>query len=258
MEMNLRSPLIIGHRGAAGEAPENTLASFRLAVEQGCDGVELDVHLTKDGKLAVIHDGTLDRTTTGTGAVADLTAEEIRQADAGSKFHTCFAGEKVPLLEEVFDLLPAEMLINVEIKSGHPALPATLVALLKEKNRQETVVISSFDHKILRTVKDLDPGLRIGLLYAANVVDHCALALSTGTDVYSLHPEQMLIGRADIAQAVASSLQVYPWTADGEGEMLRLIKAGASGIITNFPGRLRSVIAKARQEVEAVDVEAAN
>jgi len=101
------NPLIIGHRGAAGEAPENTLASFLLAVQQGAHAVELDIDLTKDGEIIVIHDDTLDRTTTGKGFISELTLKEIKQYDAGIWYDERFEGEKVPTLEEVFDKLPA-------------------------------------------------------------------------------------------------------------------------------------------------------
>src|SRR5690625_6609337 len=111
-------PLIIAHRGASGNAPENTLAAFQLAVEEGADGIELDVHLSKDGELVVIHDDTLDRTTNGTGRVQDKDLDELKTYDAGSWFDSKFASERIPLLQEVIDILPDDVFLNVEIKNS--------------------------------------------------------------------------------------------------------------------------------------------
>src|SRR5512135_2857797 len=109
-------PLVIAHRGSSAYAPENTLAAFRLAAEQEADAIELDVDLTRDGHVIVMHDATVDRTTDGHGRVADLTLDEIRRIDAGAWKGAAFNGERVPLLEEVFEAVGQRMLINVEIK----------------------------------------------------------------------------------------------------------------------------------------------
>ena len=231
------NPMIIGHRGTAGEAPENTMASFLMAVEQGAHAVELDVCLSKDGELMVIHDDTLDRTTNGEGIVAELTAKEIRQYDAGLWFHERFEGEKVPLLEEVFDRLPSDFLINVELKGGQDRLEERLAELLVRRNRVETVFLSSFHHKKLANMKRLIPEIRVGLGYAANVVDHIAFADLFGPGLFSLHPKHGLIGLNEIGQAVERGTHVYPWTVN-EPEMMRmLLHANVSGLITDFPGR---------------------
>ncbi|MDQ0896529.1 glycerophosphodiester phosphodiesterase family protein [Paenibacillus sp. V4I7] len=141
--------LVIAHRGAKGEAPENTMAAFRLGLEQGCDAIELDIHLSKDGEIVVIHDDTMHRTTDISGKVNELTLAELKQADAGRWFHEKYAGERVPLLEEVFDLVPANIMINVEVKYSYGRkLESALVELMRRKNRIHNVVVSSFDHKV--------------------------------------------------------------------------------------------------------------
>src|SRR5512143_1091036 len=109
-------PLVIAHRGSAAYAPENTLAAFQLAAEQGADAIELDVDLTRDGHMVIMHDATIDRTTDGHGRVGDLTLEELRRVDAGAWKDAAFQGERVPLLEEVFEAVGQRLLINVEIK----------------------------------------------------------------------------------------------------------------------------------------------
>lgn len=240
----MEKTLIIGHRGAAGEAPENTLGSFLLAVEQGAHAIELDIHLSADGEIMVIHDHTIDRTTSGAGAVKDMTVSELQKVDAGVKFPDTYAGERIPTLEEVFDALPAHTLINVEIKSGRHEIEEKLVALMKRKNRMETVFVSSFDHKSLQVLKRLEPEVKIGLLYAVNFADHVKAAASVEEPVYSLHPAHHAIDDEDIRQAIASGLQVYPWTVNQEADMLRLLDCGVSGIITDFPGRLQALVAQ--------------
>lgn len=239
-------PLVIAHRGAAGEAPENTLAAFRLGLEQGCDGFELDIHLTKDGEIVVIHDPTLNRTTNGKGAVAEQTLAEVRQYDAGGWFHESFAGERVPTLEEVFDLAPAELLINVEIKGGiGRGVEEALVGLLRRKSRLDTVVVSSFDYKSLAALKKLEPSVKIGLLYDNRLAYHWKLPAVAGIEVYSLHMSMKRLDREDAEDAKQHGYAVYPWTVNDADKMRLAISYGVDGIITDYPGRLRSLLSEA-------------
>jgi glycerophosphoryl diester phosphodiesterase len=243
--MTVNQTLVIAHRGAKGEAPENTLAAFKLGLEQGCDGIELDIHLSKDGELIVIHDYTLDRTTDKTGSISELTLEQIKQADAGRWFHEKYAGERVPTLEEVFDLVPAEVMINVEIKHRFDRrIEPVLLELMKQKDRMHNVVVSSFHHKSLSYLKQLEPETKIGLLYDLDVVHHAALAATIDVPVYSLHPHYKKINQADVAEAIAQGLQVYHWTINDESHMAHAIADGVSGIITDYPGKLRALLEK--------------
>ncbi|CAG7641013.1 Glycerophosphodiester phosphodiesterase [Paenibacillus solanacearum] len=247
--MATNQPLVIAHRGAKGEAPENTLAAFRLGLEQGCDAIELDIHLSKDGEIIVIHDATMDRTSDMTGTVNKLTLAEIKQADAGKWFDEKYAGEKVPTLEEVFDLVPEHIMINVEIKGSYNRkLELALADLMKRKNRVHNVVISSFDHKCLVFMKLLLPDVRIGLLYDCNIGRHSALAATTGVPVFSLHPNAKRIDKEDVRDAVEQGLQVYAYTINDAAKMEQAIDAGISGIITDFPGRLREILKKGSVE----------
>jgi glycerophosphoryl diester phosphodiesterase len=234
--------LIIGHRGAMKIAPENTLASFRLAVQQGCDGIELDVQLTKDEKLVVCHDASIDRTTDGRGPIIQMTAQEVRRYDAGSWFSPAYSGERIPLLEEVFECVPRDMMLNVEIKNGYgPALENALLALLRRKSAFEQVVVSSFDHGLLQRLKWKEAKVRIGLLFPADYFGNISMrAKSLGVDVYSLHPHYFLLNRTDVRIAAAAGYRIYPYTVDNGAEMRRLLRYGVSGIITNRPRLLRT------------------
>ncbi|EGL15638.1 MULTISPECIES: glycerophosphodiester phosphodiesterase [Paenibacillus] len=237
--MTANKPMIIAHRGAKGMSPENTLGAFKLGLEQGCEGIELDVHLSADGELIVIHDHTLDRTTDRKGAIAEKTLAEIKEADAGSWYSEAYKGEKVPTLAEVFDLVPASVMINIEIKAPGNGMEQKLADFLSERGRIDNVVTSSFDHKSVRRLKLIEPKAKIGLLYANNLLDPTAYARSFDVEVYSLHPHFRAIDAEDVAKAVENGLKVYPYTANEVHDFKELNEKGVSGIITDFPGRLK-------------------
>lgn len=245
MKLAGAAPLIIGHRGAAGEAPENTLRSFQLAFEQGADAIELDVHLSADGELVVIHDPTINRTTNGTGAVADLTLSELKRYDAGRWFDDQFAGEQIPTLLEVLQIVPKNSMVNIEIKAvTGGALEAKLVALLRRTGMMEQAVVSCFNHKVLKQLKEIAPEAKIGLLYSANWVDHRICAQGFGAPVFSLHPHYRMIDLDDVRLATEAGLKVYPFTMNDEASMRAFIQAGVSGIITDFPGKLHQLLSR--------------
>lgn len=241
--MNMQQPIVIGHRGASGEAPENTLAAFALAFEQGAEGIELDVQITKDGEIVVCHDLTLDRTTNGSGLICEHNWEELNSLDAGIWFSQAFTGERIPHLRQVFELVPRGHLINVEVKHAYEGrMVKALLAFLDEMDRWEDIVISSFDHKLIHEIKQAQPKAKVGLLYAANLIDHAAYAKQLGVDVFSLHPYHQCINKEDVVAAEAAGLAVYPYTANDVADYKRLIAAGVTGIITDYPARLRNLL----------------
>lgn len=241
--MNRQKPIVIGHRGASGEAPENTLAAFALALEQGAEGIELDVQLTKDGEIVVCHDLTVDRTTDGSGLIGDKSWEELKSLDAGFWFSEAFTGERIPHLRQVYELVPRGHLINVEIKHAYEGrMEKALLAFLEDMDRWEDTVISSFDHKLMQRIKQDQPTAKVGLLYAANLLDHAAYAGQLGVEVNSLHPYHHSIDEVDVAAAAAAGLAVYPYTVNKVADYKRLIAAGVTGIITDYPARLRNLL----------------
>lgn len=236
--------MIIAHRGASGQAPENTLAAFELGLAQGCDGVELDIHLSLDGELMVCHDSTVNRTTNGQGEIRRLSAETIQALDAGSWFSLQYAGERIPKLQEVFELIPQHVLINIEIKDAYDGqIESPLLAFLREQKRlgMGNIVLSSFDHSCLQRMKQLEPEIRIGLLYKTEGIRHIAYSASLGIEIYSLHPAFGLLSESDIRAANRAGLRTYPFTVNDADEMMRLTRAGASGIITDYPGRMKAL-----------------
>lgn len=241
--MLINKPMIIAHRGAKGMAPENTLAAFQLGLSQGCEGIELDVHLTADDEIVVCHDMTLDRTTNGKGLITEKSLAEIKTYDAGLWFGDEFKGETVPTLDEVFDLVPDSIMINVEVKYAYEGrMERKLVEFLRRRNRLNPVIVSSFDHKCVRRIKQMDSEVKIGLLYQSNLLDPTAYARSFDVEVYSLHPYFQMLDAEDVLKAKKSGLYVYPYTANEEKDLLKLTDLGVSGIITDFPGRLKALM----------------
>ena len=242
----MSKPLILAHRGASAEAPENTLAAFRLALEQGADGFELDVHRTRDGHLVVCHDETVDRTTDGTGAIGAMTLAELKRLDAGRWFDERFAGERIPTLDEVWALAEEAgglRLLNVEVKLGfaaYPGIEEALVEWIESRGLEERVVVSSFNHFSLLRLHQLAQKLRTGILYMAAWVEPWLGAHRVGAR--SLHPYHPTLVPPLVEAAHQQGLEVYPFTVDEPRRMEELAKMGVDGLITNRPGLARSVV----------------
>ena len=233
------TPIILGHRGASAYAPENTLAAFRLALEQGADGVELDVTLSADDAPVVIHDDTLDRTTDGRGPVRAHSLAELKRLDAGRWFGLKFAGERLPTLGEAFAALGRGPLINVELKrdpSGAGRLPERVVTLIREHHLEQRVLISSFHYANLRRVRALAPELPLGLLYDPTEPAGILRAVfAPGVQAEAHHPYFGLVGRLTMRWYRARGVRVNAWTVNSEGDLRRMLSAGVDGIITNHP-----------------------
>lgn len=232
--------LVIAHRGDSKNAPENTLSSFKRAVDVGSDGIELDVQLSKDGYLVVIHDERVDRTTDGIGYVKDYTLKELKRLSAGIKFGRNYMNEKIPTLAEVFELLGNKsILVNIEIKSGlisYPGIEEKLVNCVFDYNFEDLVLISSFNHYSLKTVKEIEPRLNIGLLYECGLVEPWHIA--NRMHAYSLHPFYVNIIPEVVKGCKSNNVKLFPWTIDDEELMKNMIRLGVDGIITNDPSKL--------------------
>ncbi|AFK86607.1 MULTISPECIES: glycerophosphodiester phosphodiesterase [Thermoanaerobacterium] len=232
--------LVIAHRGDSKNAPENTLSSFKRAVELGSDGIELDVQLSKDGYLVVIHDERVDRTTDGIGYVKDYTLKELKRLNAGIKFGRNYASEKIPTLAEVFELLEDKsVLVNIEIKSGlisYPGIEEKLVNCIFDYSFEDLALISSFNHYSLKTVKEIEPRLNIGLLYECGLVEPWHIA--SRMHAYSLNPFYVNIIPEVVKGCKSNNVKLFPWTVDDEELMKNMIRLGVDGIITNDPSKL--------------------
>lgn len=237
-------PLVIAHRGASSEAPENTLAAFRKGLEIGVDGFELDVHMSKDGELVVIHDETVDRTTNGSGWIKDMTLSELEALDAGSWFDPSFNKEKIPTLKQVLELISDKSeLINIELKSGlviYPEIEHKVIETLREFNVMDKTIISSFNHYSLRTVKEVEPQVRTGILYMEGLVGPWIYASRVPAD--ALHPAFYLVVPEIVRNAQDAGLSVNVWTVDTADDMMRMVASGVDAVITNYPGEMLSLL----------------
>jgi glycerophosphoryl diester phosphodiesterase len=225
-------PLIIGHRGASADAPENTLAAFALALEQGADGVELDVQLCADGVPVVMHDDTVDRTCDGAGRVSDLTLAELQLLS--------IAGDHpIPTLDDVFALLGRRALYNVELKAlglSDGGLAAAVARVIAAHNVADRVLISSFSPFTVHAAQRAMPaGVPVALLRERRATRLAHALLRAAAD----HPEYRLVDEALMAWARRRGLRVNVWTLDDPAEARRLIRLGVHGIITNRPGEMK-------------------
>ena len=236
---SLPQPVIFAHRGAAVYAPENTLAAFELALTQGADAIELDVKLSAEGCAVVIHDDTVDRTTNGAGRVKNLTLADLRSLDAGSAFSEKYSGEKIPLLEEVFEAVGGRALINVELtnydnKDDH--LVETVCMLVKKFNIQKQILFSSFDARNLTKASGLLPGVPRGLLAVNDSRGVWQRSFMFAFRNYrALHPHAQNTSPQQVRRVHRMKRRVHVWTVNAEEEMRRLFRWGVDGIFTDDP-----------------------
>jgi glycerophosphoryl diester phosphodiesterase len=228
--------LVFAHRGASGYAPENTLEAFRLAMEMGADGFELDVHVTKDGELVVIHDEAVNRTTNGKGLVKDMTLAELKELDA-CKSMEAYRGAKIPTLAEVYELVKdTNHIVNVEIKSDnyfYPEIEEKCLALAKEMGMEDRVIYSSFNHYTLLKLHELKPDAKLGMLFGDVLYQPWEYAKSL--HVQYLHPRTISIFTPEFStESHKAGYGINVWTVNDEDTMLECLKQGAN-IITNYP-----------------------
>jgi len=219
---NRKKPWCIGHRGASAVAPENTLKSFKMAMQLGADMIELDVRLSKDRRVVVIHDAEISRTSNGTGFVRSYTLAELKKFDFGE-------GEKIPTLEEVLELTKGKILVNIEIKE--PDMVKEVVKIIEEFNAEDQVLVSSFIHPVVLAVKKLNPEIRTGVLFGCRPINPIRLAREAQADF--LHPYHEAIDEAMVKEAHAEGIGILAWTVDSENSIKRLMRLGVDGIITN-------------------------
>ena len=235
----LTHPLVWGHRGASGYAPENTLPAFKMAADMGADGVELDIQLTSDGEIVVCHDETIDRTSNGAGWLKDFTFKELRRLDF-SNGNAAYEGVKIPTMEEVFDLLqPTGLVINIELKTGiifYDRIEEKILELVKRGGWEDRVIYSSFNHYTVRRIKELDPAAKVGLLYGDGPIDMPGYGHRLGAD--ALHPAFYNLQYPGFMEdSRRFGLDVNVWTVNSEADLIRCREYGVNAVITNYPAK---------------------
>jgi glycerophosphoryl diester phosphodiesterase len=238
---------IIGHRGASGVAPENTLAAFRRAVEMGAQYIETDLQLSRDARLVALHDDTLQRTTNGRGPVSARTLDELKKLDAGSWFRggpggKRFAGERIPTLEEVLAFGRDHhigLFLEMKTPEGSGAERA-LVEAIRTAGAMDRTRVICFDPGVLARVRALEPLLTLGLLFSKALRDPVARAVDAGAKI--LLPRTDRVTAKLVAEAKRHELKVVTWTTNDRKKMRKLITLGVDGIITNYPDRLAAIL----------------
>lgn len=248
----MRTVRVLAHRGACGYAPENTMPAFQMALDMGADGIELDVQMTKDGEIVVIHDETINRTSNGRGWVKDYTLEELRQYNYN--YHNIvdvWSGETeerpvlypeydqvdIPTMREVLELFaPTGKMINIELKTGVVFYPIEekLVALVKEYGMEDRVIYSSFNHSSITKILSIDPNAHTGFLYADGTLDMPEYAKKHGVE--ALHPALYNVQYPGYVEAcMKNGIDINVWTVNSPEHLMMAKQAHVTTVITNYP-----------------------
>lgn len=234
------------HRGASGNYPENTMIAFEKAIELGATGIETDVQMTKDGKLVLIHDEMLRRTTGVNTLVADMPSDDLLKLDAGSWFSPNFKDARIPTLEQLLGLAKQTgTIINIELKNGivpYPGMEQKVIETVRAYGMQDQVILSSFNHYSLIECKRLAPEIPTGILYMEGLYRPWKYALSIGAS--ALHASHFAVLPDWVAEAAQHGIIYNVFTVNEPAEMRRLIQAGVAGIITDYPERLTALLNK--------------
>ena len=234
-------PFIIAHRGYSARYPENTLVAFQAAMDAGADMIELDVSFSRDRQLVVIHDDILDRTTNGKGQVDGCDLEELKTLDAGGWFHPHFYGERIPTLEDVLDLVGGRSGINIEIKSSAyeadrppDAIERQVVDLVLEDDLADTILISSFEWKLLENIRRINGEIRTALL-SKESADPDSVAECRRLDAFSWHQNHKTLDEDQVALMHDAGIRVFVYTVNSQNRFRKLLKMGVDGVFTDDP-----------------------
>ncbi|MCQ2479658.1 MAG: glycerophosphodiester phosphodiesterase [Clostridia bacterium] len=235
----------IAHRGFSGKYPENTMLAFKKAIEAGADGIELDVHFTKDKELVIIHDETIDRTTDGTGEVESFTYEELSKFNAYGRFEGQFDFQKIPTLREYFELVkPVEGFItNIELKTGineYPGIEEAVLKLIDEFSLRDRIIISSFNHFSVMRFKAIAPDMQCGFLEESRIIDFGAYAKKYNVEF--VHPLYKCLTEDVFEEIYSNGIGINTWTVNDEESVRFLVKNNVNAVIGNFPDMTDKVL----------------
>ncbi|MHA3963430.1 MAG: glycerophosphodiester phosphodiesterase [Candidatus Thorarchaeota archaeon SMTZ1-45] len=222
--------IIIAHRGASGHAPENTLLSFRKALDLGAQMIELDVRESLDGELICIHDSTVDRTTNGSGEVHALTYKELQNLDAGE-------GECIPRLDDVLKFASGKLHVNIELKVI--GVEQKVLGMVENLQMMKDIIISSFFHSTLVTIRDLNETVETAML--VNKQKNGLVSFALDYKVQAINPHYKLVTPDLVHSAHKANLRIYPWTVNDQNLMKQLLKMDVDGLITDYPDRVTNV-----------------
>lgn len=242
----MKRPILLAHRGFSGEFPENSPLAFRMAVEKSCvDGIESDVHLSKDGKLVIFHDASVERTSNGSGFIKDQTYAELLSLDIGAWKSPEFAGQHIWTLGQLLDFCKeTKLLLNLELKNYevfYEGLESRVIDEICRRQMQDMVFVSSFNHISMQHFKELCPEIETGLLYDKPYLDMEAYIQHSNAD--NMHPRYMLLQYQPELMALyhRRGMKVYTWTVNDEENIQDMIARGVDGVISNHPDLLCQV-----------------
>ena len=228
------------HRGFSGNYPENTMLAFRKALEAGCEGMEFDVHLTKDGELVILHDEAIDRTSGQHGLVKDMTYEELCRVDFSYRYAGLVPFQRIPTLREYFELVKdLDIRSNIELKTGvyeYPGIEQAVYDLIREYHMEDKVIISSFNHHSVMRMKAIDPKIPCGFLSETWILDVGSYV--EGHQVEAYHPQFAMLTDAENADLKAHGREINTWTVNTPEDIRKMIRLQVDGIISNFPDRV--------------------
>lgn len=236
--------LNIAHRGFRSKYPENTMLAFKKAVEAGCDGIEFDVHLSKDGELVIIHDETLDRTTNGTGLVGEKTLADLKKLNAAVTHPALTDFEPIPTLREYFEYAATQpnLITNIELKTGvfvYQGIELKVYTLMKEFNLIDRCIISSFNHESIVRMKKIDNTVICGLLVDSWLIKPAVYTASVGVECY--HPPAYSVTPEMVKQLHDADIQVNPWFGGIQGNYAELMQMGVDSLITDYPDVIKTL-----------------
>ena len=232
------------HRGFSGKYPENTMLAFRKAVEEGVDGIELDVQLTKDGEVVIIHDETIDRTTDGKGLVVSYTYDELRKFDASFKFRGQCGFNPIPTLREYFELIKDKNLVtNIELKTGlneYFGIEEKVWKLIEEYRLEDRVLISSFNHYSVLRMKSIAPNLKYGLLTETWIINAGKYTEDVGVKCY--HPHFLSMTAENVKELKEHNIEINVYTVNEEKDIRDMIEKGIDIVIGNYPDLTKKIL----------------
>jgi len=234
---------IIAHRGSSKAAPENTKEAFKQAIKDQADGIELDVHLTADNQVVVIHDPTIDRTSKGKGFIKDFSLKELKEYDFGSYFDESFKDEKILTLTEALEIIKDFNIINIEIKKGYninQGIEDEVLKSIKMFDFESEIIISSFNHESLKIIKDLNNNIKIAPLFYARLYNPWEYAINLGAEY--LHLYYNLVNKEVIEKCHQQGIKVNVFTVDEKYDLNKMIEYNVDGIITNYPVKARNLL----------------
>ncbi|MGN1418464.1 MAG: glycerophosphodiester phosphodiesterase [Acutalibacteraceae bacterium] len=235
---------IFAHRGFSGKYPENTMLAFQKAVEIGVDGIELDVHLTKDNELVIIHDENIKRTCNGEGLVRDFTFEQLRKFDASAGFAGVYGFNAIPTLREYFELVKdTPVITNIELKTGifeYPTIEKRVIDMIAEYGLEDRIILSSFNHYTVLRCKEINPAIKCGFLSESWLINYGKYTAENG--VQCCHPIFCFLSEETVEEMHNAGCEINTWTVNEYEDIKRLSEMGVDALIGNYPDRMIEVL----------------